>query len=78
MIRHFERHVPEDNIARFYRLEVLPTLFGDWAVQRTWGRIGTFGRIRSERFASLDAARAAARTLAKARRRRGYVRLTGK
>ena len=32
------------NMARFYRLSVVETLFGGWAMQREWGRIGTRGR----------------------------------
>ncbi|WP_276155735.1 MULTISPECIES: WGR domain-containing protein [unclassified Sulfitobacter] len=72
---HFERRVPADNIARFYHLEILPTLFGDWAVQRSWGRIGTFGRSRCDSYPTYQAARAAARTLAETKARRGYLRL---
>ncbi|TDK45724.1 WGR domain-containing protein [Antarcticimicrobium luteum] len=75
MTGHFERHVPADNMARFYRLEIQPTLFGDWSLRRSWGRIGTFGRARVERFATAEAALAAARRLAEAKCRRGYVRL---
>jgi len=72
---HFERRVPEDNIAQFYRLDILPTLFGDWAVQRSWGRIGTFGRCRRDSYPTYQAASAAARRLAETKGRRGYVRL---
>ena len=32
------------NMARFYAVGVEPTLFGDWAVVRRWGRIGAQGR----------------------------------
>lgn len=72
---HFERREPEDNIARFYRLDILPTLFGEWAVRRSWGRIGTFGRCRCDSYPTYQAARAAAQKLAEAKRRRGYLRL---
>ena len=72
---HFERHVPADNMARFYRLEVLPTLFGEWALLRSWGRIGTHGRTRLETYATAEEAGVAARRLAAAKCRRGYVRL---
>ncbi len=72
---HFERHVPADNMARFYHLEIQPTLFGDWSLRRSWGRIGTRGRDRYEIFATADEALAAARRLEAEKCRRGYVRL---
>lgn len=31
---------PEKNMARFYEISLQPTLFGDVAVVRHWGRIG--------------------------------------
>jgi predicted DNA-binding WGR domain protein len=36
------------NIARFYKLDVQPTLFGEWSFMREWGRIGRAGTVRSE------------------------------
>jgi predicted DNA-binding WGR domain protein len=38
-----ERIYDEKNMARFYKLDVQPTLFGDWTVIREWGRIGRGG-----------------------------------
>jgi len=35
------------NMARFYALDVQPTLFGDWALVKEWGRIGRAGQGRS-------------------------------
>jgi len=72
---HFERQVPADNIARFYHLEIQPTLFGGWSLRRSWGRIGTRGRDRYESFATAAEALAAARRLEVLKCRRGYVRL---
>ncbi|WP_279629137.1 WGR domain-containing protein [Labrenzia sp. 011] len=34
------------NMERFYGLLIEPTLFGGFAVLRTWERIGTWGRTR--------------------------------
>ena len=34
---------PDLNMARFYRVEVLPDLFGEIIVERRWGRIGGRG-----------------------------------
>ena len=36
---------PDRNMARFYKIDVQPTLFGEWAVIREWGRIGQGGRV---------------------------------
>ena len=43
-------------MARFYRLSLEPTLFGDFAVARNWGRIGTRGRSRLDLFSSQEGA----------------------
>ncbi len=37
---------PGKNMRRFYAMSLQPTLFGEWAVVRSWGRIGTIGHIR--------------------------------
>lgn len=67
------RHDPELNMARFYSLSVEPTLFGEWALMRQWGRIDTQGRSHTEVFASrVDAVRRATRTI-HAKAKRGYV-----
>jgi len=62
----------ERNMARFYAIGVLPTLFGDWAVVRRWGRIGTYGRTQQMWFSDLSLALACADRVAEAKRRRGY------
>lgn len=64
---------PEINMARFYCIELATTMFGDVAVVRTWGRIGTHGRTIIETYASTeDAERAASHTLGQ-KMRRGYM-----
>jgi hypothetical protein len=35
------------NMARFYKLDVQPTLFGEWALVCEWGRIGQDGTVRA-------------------------------
>jgi predicted DNA-binding WGR domain protein len=72
VIRHFERRVPELNVARFYRLEVERSLFGDWSLRRVWGRIGTMGRERLVSYPTRAAALAAVGLAEQRRRRRGY------
>ena len=35
------------NMARFYKLDIQPTLFGEWSLVREWGRIGRPGTVAS-------------------------------
>lgn len=34
------------NVARFYKLDIQPTLFGEWSFVWEWGRIGSAGTVR--------------------------------
>lgn len=72
---HLYRRDPARNIARFYRLSLEPTLFGDVALVREWGRIGTQGRRRLDLFAHGHEADSAFRALSAAKIRRGYREL---
>ena len=58
------------NMARFYHLSIEPTLFGDVALVRAWGRIGTHGRQIIEMHRD-DSARAFDK-IALSKRKRGY------
>lgn len=78
MPRHFERRSPPDNMARFYRLEVRSTLFGEWSVVRIWGRIGTGGREQFETHPTREAAMVLMERLERIKRRRGYMVLDGR
>ncbi|MCE2890079.1 MAG: WGR domain-containing protein [Methylobacterium sp.] len=71
------RENPAQNMARFYRLDVQPDLFGGWCLWREWGRIGQSGTVRHEAFLSQKAAEEARCHLAEAKSRRGYVRSAG-
>ena len=64
---------PELNMARFYGIEVQPTLFGEVSVLRNWGRIGTNGRGMMVTYEDKEQAVAALQKLDKQKRRRGYV-----
>lgn len=64
---------PGRNVARFYALSIEPTLFGGYAVQRTWGRLGTAGRSRSDFFDDIVSADASKAELARRKRKRAYV-----
>lgn len=67
-----ERIDPGRNMARFYVLSIEPTLFGDQALIRGWGRIGSKGRQRREFFADDASAGVALETWLARKRRRGY------
>lgn len=43
---YLERIDHARNMARYYRLSVVETLFGEYAMVREWGRIGTGGQSR--------------------------------
>ena len=60
------------NKARFYILSVQPTLFGEHALVRQWGRMGTWGRCKIELHASRNEAFEALSSLAAQKHRRGY------
>lgn len=63
---------PDLNMARFYRVEVLPDLFGQIILERRWGRIGGRGQSRAVSYPSLLQAEAAAVGLIRSKTRRGY------
>ena len=63
---------PDTNVSRFYVLTLERDIFGNFAVTRQWGRVGTAGRVITEPFETeLEAAEAMGR-LAAVKRRRGY------
>ena len=63
---------PDHNRFRFFRL-ALEEERRPVELHRRWGRVGTDGRHRVERFATVEAARERLRTLLALRTRRGYV-----
>ncbi len=62
---------------RFYKMIITRTLFGEWALIREWGRIGSPGTVREDRFETVDLAIRSARKLAEQKMRRGYKSLWG-
>ncbi len=57
---------------RFYRMEILPGLFGDWSLVREWGRIGQSGQVQVDLFDTEAAARGARFDLQMQKAKRGY------
>ena len=63
---------PSRNMARFYRMQLQPTLFGEVTLIREWGRIGQAGTCRQDQYVTAEAARTALGRLHRAKLRRGY------
>jgi predicted DNA-binding WGR domain protein len=63
---------PTRNIDRFYVVQVLPTLFGDWTVLREWGRRGSPGTMRLDSYQRRDEADTAEQRTIKRRLQHGY------
>lgn len=60
------------NMARYYTLSIQPTLFGEAAVVRCWGRIGRAGGEKTELFDSERDAMVHFLDLARKKRSKGY------
>jgi len=72
-VRQFVKVDPEQSKHRWYAIAWGPTLFGNWAVVRSWGRMGTnWVRCKSEVFEDDDAACIEAEAQVKRRLSRGY------
>lgn len=71
-LAYLERVDPARNMLRFYAIRIAPTLFGEWAVVREWGRIGSPGREQQRWFASEADALAAGLKAQREKERRGY------
>ena len=66
---------PEKNMARWYEIDVQPTLFGEFTVERHWGRIGSVGQSKTFWFRDESAADLLASQVSIAKARRGYIAL---
>lgn len=56
MTVYLTRRDPVRNLSRFYRMLIVPDLFGQWVLLREWGRIGAGGQVRANVFPSPGAA----------------------
>lgn len=74
MCLRLEKIKPAENQWRWYALSVQPTLFGEWAFIREWGRIGNGGGHRETVFYDSEGeALSACDALKSIKARRGYV-----
>ena len=67
-----ERRNASCNMARFYVLAIEPTLFGETALVREWGRIGSWGRRRLDLYPSRASAAESLDAWLARKARRGY------
>lgn len=74
MANRMTRVDPQQNMARWYEIDVQPTLFGEFTVERHWGRIGAGGQSKTFWFGDEDAADEMAKKVAATKVRRGYIR----
>lgn len=70
---YLEKRDLEKNQSRFYTVTLSLGIFGEWAVVREWGRIGSPGTVRSDWYATQESARQAMEILQKQKSKRGYV-----
>ena len=78
-VLRLERRDSAKRMLRFYTLQVMSNLFGEWGLLRVWGRIGRGGQLRVDWFATQQEAVQALQALERAKRKRGYCeKLTGK
>lgn len=69
---HLIRSEPDTNRHSFYRIEIVPGLFGDWSLVREWGRLGSPGQVRTDWFETEAEAKDARFALQMQKARRGY------
>ncbi len=68
----FQSSDPQQNRLRFYDLHWQPTLFGEGALVRVWGRQGQPGTIRATVYPDRDRAQRDIRSLVRRRLSHGY------
>lgn len=69
---HLTKIEPQANQYRFYHMDIVRGLFGDWGLVRNWGRIGSSGQVRTDWFDSEADAKDARFDLHMQKAKRGY------
>ena len=71
---YLERHIVEENVHRFYAIDINRDLFGHWLLVRRWGRAGRKGgQSLTMSFETLSDAVSEQSTLQKTKLKRGYL-----
>ncbi len=71
MIRLIKKD-PSHNVFRFYLIQIVPGLFGQWGVLREWGRIGQPGTVRKDWYEDETQAQIASDKVLNQKLKRGY------
>jgi predicted DNA-binding WGR domain protein len=69
---YLTRTNPARNLKRLYIVDITPTLFGEWAVLREWGRRGSPGTMRLSSYRRREEAHADEQRTIKRRLQHGY------
>lgn len=69
---YMERRDTKHNMHRFYQIFVTPDLFDDWSLVKEWGRVGSPGTVRKERFDCEKAAAIAGQKIRNSKIKKGY------
>lgn len=72
---YLTRRDPSRNLSRFYRMLIVPDLFGHWVLLREWGRIGAGGQVKAEVFANAGEALIALQKMTREKKKRGYAQI---
>jgi len=67
-----EKRKPAENLAMFFVLRIQPTLFGQWALQKCWGQIGSQGAQSSIWYETEEEAQNALIDLEEFKKSKGY------
>ncbi len=70
---HLRRVDATRNMRRFYQLNIEPDLFGGVRLVKSWGRIGTRGRVTAEPYNNEAHARDALENQVVRKKRKGYT-----
>lgn len=71
-VMYLTKAEPRANLNRYYDLEIVRGLFGDWGLVRNWGRVGSPGQLRTDWFGTESEAKDARFDLHMQKARRGY------
>lgn len=69
---YLEKREPDKKMQRFYAMHVSRSIFGDWVLDREWGRIGSPGTVREEWFDTEEEALAKESTIFTQKSKKGY------
>jgi len=72
MERIFRSIEPKENRFRFYSMHIEKSLFGEFILTCSWGRMGTRGQVRASPFDSQEDCLTAMQQIAKIRKQHGY------